>query len=163
MIMSVLCPKAVFDKYEDATFKLVMLEPSVALQDYEVVMRNQVRLRAFFKGIMNWPKADMTLAENTASLAHHQSEFEQREAFAFSVFKVATRACIGSVYVDASRNIEFDCELYFWLDEKELQLEPQLASALCDWLQQDWGLLRVALVGREIPLSDWLRDIKAQS
>ena len=161
--MSVLRPRAVFDEYEDATFKLVMLEPSVALQDYEVVMRNQVRLRAFFKGIMNWPKADMTLAENTASLAHHQSEFEQREAFAFSVFKILSGACIGSVYVDASRSIEFDCELYFWLDEKELQLEQQLANTLCDWLQQDWGLSRVALVGREIPLSDWLMDIKAQS
>jgi hypothetical protein len=161
-MMSKLRPRAIFDEYQDTTFKLVKLAPSVASQDYEVVMRNQVRLRAFFKGIMDWPKTLMTLADNIESLAHHQREFEQREAFAFSVFKVSSGLCIGSVYIDPSRSIEYDCELYFWLDEKELRLEQQLATTVCGWLRQAWGLSRIALVGREIALKVWIAQLKRQ-
>ncbi|MBQ4849374.1 hypothetical protein [Pseudoalteromonas sp. MMG012] len=158
--MNVLTPKIIFNGYQDNQFKLVILEPSVAEVDYAVVMRNQTRLSTFFKGIMDWPKADMTLEENRASLAQHHQEFKEQIAFAFSVFSVSNNQCIGSVYLDASRCDDFDCELYYWLDAGCLELEATLEKSICDWIEHAWGLPKIALVGRSIALETWLQLIR---
>ena len=153
--MMSLDPEAIFEHYEDANFRLEVLAPELAELDYEVVMRNQARLQAFFTGIMDWPKADMTLAQNRLSLQQHKKEFTDNVAFAFGVYSSIDNVYIGSVYIDPSRVRGYDCELYYWLDERYLRQEQVLEKAICHWLQSSWGIRRIALVGRSIPLSTW--------
>ncbi|MBD1582092.1 hypothetical protein [Pseudoalteromonas sp. S16_S37] len=141
--------------YQDANFTLHAMHPKFSEIDYELVMRNQVRLRQLFAGQTEWPKPEMTVADNTAVMEHHVREFNENIAYGFCVFDAADKQCIGSVYIDASEVDGYDSELHYWLDESLLALEPVLEARMLTWLKDKWGFENPALVAREIPQAQW--------
>ncbi|WP_105166828.1 GNAT family N-acetyltransferase [Pseudoalteromonas sp. T1lg23B] len=156
-----LSAKAIHHSYQDEHFTLTMMHPKFSEPDYHLVMRNQQRLRALFAGQTDWPKPDMTLADNIAAMAHHLREFNENIAYGFCVFDSEETECIGSVYIDASEVDGYDCELHYWLDESLIELESVLEQSMLVWLKEKWGLTNPALVAREIPLEQWQRMKKA--
>ncbi|CAH9059026.1 hypothetical protein PSECIP111951_01990 [Pseudoalteromonas holothuriae] len=150
-----LTPKAVHHDYQDRYFTLHIMHPKFSVLDYELVMRNQVRLRELFAGQTDWPKPDMTVADNTVAMEHHLYEFNENIAYGFCVFDGEDKNCIGTVYIGASTVAGYDCELHYWLDEALIELEPVLEQAMMFWLKDKWGFESPALVGREIPLPQW--------
>ncbi|NOU52687.1 GNAT family N-acetyltransferase [Pseudoalteromonas sp. JBTF-M23] len=156
-----LTPKAIHQYYQDANFTLHVMHPKFSEIDYELVMRNQVRLRQLFAGQTEWPKPDMTVADNTAAMEHHLREFNENIAYGFCVFDADNKECIGTVYIDASEVDGYDCELHYWLDESLIALEAVLKERMLTWLKDKWGFDNPALVAREIPLAQWQNMKKA--
>ena len=148
-------PKAIQRHYQDEHFTLHVMQPKFSEPDYELVMRNQARLRQLFMGQTDWPKPDMTLADNTSAMEHHLREFNENIAYGFCVFDTDDKECIGTVYIDASEVDGYDCELHYWLDESLLALEPALEQRMLTWLKTHWRFDNPALVAREIPLEQW--------
>ena len=146
---------AVPERLDTADFSLVPLAPPVAELDYEAVMASLDRLQGIFGPTSDWPQPTMSLAENLASLAVHQQEFTNRQAFAYSVLTPGQDRCLGSVYIDPCRVTDFDCEVCFWLRNDSLALEPALQQLLDEWLTTAWPFERIAYPGRAIPWPAW--------
>ncbi|MCF6435563.1 GNAT family N-acetyltransferase [Pseudoalteromonas sp. MMG022] len=156
-----LSAKSVHHSYHDEHFTLRVMQPKFSEPDYHLVMRNQQRLRALFAGQADWPKPDMTLADNIAAMEHHLREFNDNIAYGFCVFDSKEKECIGSVYIDPSEVDGYDCELHYWLDNAWLELEPVLETNMLTWLKTQWGFSNPALVARAIPLKQWQEMKKA--
>ncbi len=133
---------------------LSVLAPDVVEQDYAVVMKNRHRLRSIFTEHDEWPADDMSLADNLADLQMHQREYNEREAYAY-VIHTPKGEYVGCAYVYPPSVTDYDAELFFWVDEHFVFLEPQLEQALTSWLTDDWNIPSLALPGRTQPWSSW--------
>ncbi|MDO6776988.1 hypothetical protein Q4591_16720 [Shewanella sp. 3_MG-2023] len=140
-------------------FHLTMLEDALARIDYEAVMSSQKRLQGTFGLDSGWPKATMTLQQNTEDLKNHKLEFEAREAFAYSVLNPSKSKCLGCVYIDPSQSAEYDCEVYLWVRDDSLALEQALYESILLWLNNDWPFARIAFPGRCISWLAWTKAI----
>ena len=87
-------------------------------EDYEVVMSSVDHL---YKLIDNseWPKG-LSLQENLIDLGWHQREFTLRYSFAYTVMSSDEQYCLGCVYINPSRKIEYDAAISMWARESEL-------------------------------------------
>lgn len=141
-------------------FHFRVLEPGIAELDYVAVISSQKRLQGIFGPGSSWPETDLTLEQNIQSLKIHQQEFEQRQAFAYSVFNQSRDKCLGSVYIDPSRAADYDCEVYYWIRDDSLALEQELTETVFHWLLQCWPFNRIAFPGRVIPWHDWEHYIR---
>lgn len=148
-------PKSFNNEY----FHFRVLEGEVAELDYEAVMSSQKRLQGIFGAGSQWPKSDMTLEENIASLKVHKQEFESRQAFAYSVFNQSNNKCLGSVYIDQSDSTNFQCVVYLWIRDDSIQLDNELYKAVRKWLSDEWGFSKVAFPGRSISLENWDKEL----
>jgi len=133
---------------------LEVLTPDCVEEDYAVVMANRHRLRSVFTEHDQWPADSMTLSDNLADLQMHQREYQMREAYAYVVYSLS-KEYVGCVYLYPPSVVGFDAELFYWVDERFVSNEPSLQCDILQWLKHDWGLLNVALPGREHPWSTW--------
>jgi len=139
-------------------FNFKVLEESLCEVDYEAVMSSRKRLKSIFGLNSSWPKEDMNLEDNYASLQAHKSEFELREAFAYSVFNAEGDQCLGSVYIDSSQSVNYDCEVYLWIREGSAILDDALYKTVIQWLEECWPFSKIAFPGRSISWSDWEKE-----
>ncbi|WDE02478.1 hypothetical protein [Thalassomonas actiniarum] len=143
-------------------FHFRVLDDTVAQLDYEAVMSSQQRLKGIFGPGSDWPKSDMTIEENIASLQVHKQEFESREAFAYSVFSDSKDTCLGSVYIDQSQSPNYECEVYLWVRDDSITLEKELYQTVLNWLQEHWPFSKIAFPGRSITWKDWAKEPKCR-
>jgi len=148
-------PKSFDNKY----FHFRVLESEVAELDFEAVMSSQKRLQGIFGSDSKWPKNDMTLEENIASLKVHKQEFESRQAFAYSVFNKLKDKCLGSVYIDPSDSPNYQCVVFLWVRDDSIELENELYQTVCKWLFEEWTFAKVAFPGRCILWEDWDKEL----
>lgn len=140
-------------------FHICPLSSEVARIDYEAVMSSHDSLRGIFGPNTLWPSADMTYAQNLASIKVHEQEFVAKEAFVFAVLDVSKRRCLGSVYIDPSSSKHYDCEVHYWLRDDCKDMEDHLYQLVSSWLRRDWPFTTVAYPGRVIPWRDWMLEI----
>jgi len=136
-----------------------VLEGKIAELDFEAVMSSQKRLQGIFGSDSQWPKSDMTLEENIASLNVHKQEFESRQAFAYSVFNKPKTKCLGSVYIDPSDSPHYQCGVYLWVRDDSIELDNDLYQTVYKWLYVEWGFSKVAFPGRCILWKDWNKEL----
>jgi len=141
--------------FNNVQFSFCPLEPSVAAADYDAVMENPRYLQGVFGPDSQWPNELMTYAENLASLAVHQAEFERQEAFAYSIFNSERTRCLGSIYVEPCRLNEFDCEVYFWVRQSQMALENALFDVIQTWLKSTWMFSKIVFPGRTVSWLEW--------
>ena len=129
-----------------AQMHLCKLTAALADADYEAVMETQDRLRAHSPN--GWPRHGFTLAENLADLQRHESEFDERIAFAYSVLSPAHDRVIGCVYVNPSDVA--DADVYLWMRETEHQrgMTTILRRAVEHWLSERWPFNHINYVRR---------------
>ncbi len=144
---------------EAKPFYLKVLEESLFEIDYEAVMSSCKRLKSIFGPNSSWPKDDMSLEDNHASLKVHHSEFKLREAFAYSVFSAEEGRCLGSVYIDPTQSINYDCEVYLWIREDSTALDEALYITVLQWLKAYWPFTNIAFPGRCISWEEWEKEI----
>ena len=149
-------PRTLKAKY----FYFKVLEDSIAELDFEAVMSSQKRLQSIFGPDSEWPKFNMNIEENIASLKAHKGEFELREAFAYSVFNESKTRCLGSVYIDPSQSPNYDCDVYYWIRDDSLALEEELYKTVLNWLQKVWSFSKIAFPGKHISWEDWAKELK---
>ncbi|AOT08724.1 hypothetical protein [Pseudoalteromonas luteoviolacea] len=149
-------PPIIFDSEH---FHFRVLEEEVAELDFEAVMSSQKRLQGVFGPKSMWPKSNMTLEENIASLKVHKREFDSRDAFAYSVFNNSKKKCLGSVYIDPSQSSNYDCEVYLWIRDDNIFLDNELYQIVFNWLQEAWPFSKIAFPGRDILWEDWAIEL----
>jgi len=134
--------------FDNEHFHFRVLEDEIAELDFEAVMSSQKRLQGIFGPSTDWPKSDMTLEENVASLKVHKQEFESRQAFAYSVFNPSKHKCLGSIYIDPSDSPNYQCVVYLWIRDDSIELDNELFQTVQKWLSDEWAFSRVAFPGR---------------
>lgn len=137
------------EKFITPNFHLEKLSPKVAEFDYEAVMTSKERLRQVFQENDTWPKDDMTLEENIKDLERHEKEFNNREAFAYTVLSLDKKKCIGCVYIDPPTNDDWDCEIYMWVRDDEVDLDNVLFNTIKNWIKSEWPFNKIMYPGRE--------------
>lgn len=145
--------------FATSIFYFRVLEESVAELDFNAVMSSHNRLRGIFGPNTNWPKSDMSLDENIASLKVHKQEFINREAFAYSVFNIEKNKCLGSVYIDPSQANNYDCDVYLWIRDDSISLDSKLYETVEQWLTVKWPFSKIAFPGRNIVWDDWAKEL----
>jgi RimJ/RimL family protein N-acetyltransferase len=93
-----------------------------------------------------WPH-EMTLEENEADLDRHAREFEQREAFTFTVLEPGSSRVIGCVYIYPSDRPECDAGVRSWVRATHAELDDPLRRAVAAWLARDWPFRSVDAPG----------------
>ncbi len=136
-------------------FSFVVLEPSIAEQDYDAVMSSKSRLRQVFSENGQWPEDSMTLESNVEDLARHEREFNCRKSFAYAVLSPCHSRYIGCIYIEPTAARGFGCEVYLWVRDSEVELDGDLFSATKRWLSEQWPFEQAAFPGREIAWCDW--------
>ncbi|MBM3977465.1 MAG: GNAT family N-acetyltransferase [Planctomycetes bacterium] len=103
----------------------------------------------------NWPSADYTLEQNRADLERHWQEFQNREAYAYTVQSSDRSRCVGCVYINPSRSPgkrsepideqSTEASIDFWVIESELAngLDRHLLQSLLEWIERDWPFTKV--------------------
>ncbi|GAA5317565.1 MAG: hypothetical protein AseanaTS_27700 [Candidatus Pelagadaptatus aseana] len=118
-------------------------------------MSSKERLRSVFASQTEWPRDDMTLLENKNDLIRHQREFENREAFAYSIFTPDRQEYVGCVYINPTKVQKYDTEVFLWVTDEYIEAEEQLLSTMKTWLSDEWPFQAIGFPGRDIPWHDW--------
>lgn len=148
--------KPVPAEWRSADLWLRVLRPDVTVLDYEALMESRKRLRLWSDS--TWPADDFTLAENREDLVAHEREWEDREAFAYTVLSPDGSRCEGCVYIDpfanSLRQRGYDpvasgspfgvdaAVVSFWVRESALVegLDRQLLEGMLEWFRAEWPL-----------------------
>ncbi|MCT4508096.1 MAG: hypothetical protein N4A48_04930 [Tepidibacter sp.] len=111
------------EKLETEIFRLRMLTTDDVEKDYEAVMSSREHLITLSDedDEYAWPRKDMTIEENLEDLQRHQSEFLDRTAFTYTVMSLDEKICLGCVYINQSKQKNFDAEVYLWARESEIE------------------------------------------
>lgn len=138
---------------------LRVLRPDVTALDYDALMESRERLRHWSDA--TWPADDFTIEENRQDLVEHEREWEEREAFAYTVLNPDGSRCEGCVYIrsfaTAMRGRGFDpvstgiqfgedtAVVSFWVRESALaaNLDRQLLAGLREWFRAEWPFSQV--------------------
>jgi len=137
------------ETFETDRLRLRMLSIDDVEKDYEAVMESRELLHAQFGG--PWPREGFTIEENLVDLKRHQREFEQREAFAYTVVSLDETQVLGCVYINPSEDDNADAEVYMWVRQSEFNkgLDPILFETVKNWLEETWDFEEVKYPGRD--------------
>ena len=136
---------------EAARFHLRALSVDDVVQDYEAVMTSREHLWLRFGEIWAWPNTDLLLEQNLIDLARHQSEFQQRTAFAYSVLSPDYARVLGCVYIYPAITDAVEANVWFWARQSEIasKLEQHIETFLIAWLSNRWPFGTVTLNGEK--------------
>ncbi len=142
---------------ETHKLRLRMLTVSDVVKDYDAVMSSVEHLQGVFGPNSNWPSRDLTLEQDLIDLGWHQKEFQRRTSFAYSVFSLDEKRCLGCVYIDPSSKSEYDAMVFLWVRQSELKngLDEHLFETVKKWLKERWPFKKVGYPGREIDWKTW--------
>jgi hypothetical protein len=126
-----------------------MLSVDDVEKDYEAVIESRDLLHSQFGG--PWPREGFSIEENLADLEMHQLEFEQREAFAYTVVSLDEDRVLGCIYINPSEDETIDALVFMWARQSEFDrgLDPVLFETVKGWLESLWPFERVKYPGRD--------------
>lgn len=123
------------------------LAPKYADIDFEAAMGSREHLQRTLQW-GSWPRADFTVEENAKDLERHLTEFENREAYAYTVLTPDRSRCVGCIYLNpADPNAPRTAMLAYWVVEDELvsDLDRHVLDEFFAWVERDWPLDGVML------------------
>ena len=117
--------------------------------DFAALMSSREHLRSSLNW-GDWPRADFKLEENRKDLIRHWTEFERREAYAYTVLSPDRSRCLGCVYLNPAKENPRHAVLAFWVVEDQLahDLDRHLLTTLVAWTQAHWPLDAIAVPNR---------------
>jgi hypothetical protein len=90
----------------------------------------------------------MTLEDNRRDLERHAGDFERRAGFTYTVLERANGELIGCVYIYPAADDRHDARVMSWVSARSAELDPQLWSAVSEWLEACWPFERVDYAAR---------------
>jgi len=128
--------------------------------DFEAVTSSEKHLRGVFGPQSNWPDG-LTKERDLADLGWHETEFDLRTSFAYTVVDSEDTTCLGCVYFFPSRTPVYDALCVLWVRSSALAdgLDAELFACVKAWLQKEWPFQRVAFPGRTL---SW-EELEAQN
>lgn len=106
----------------EITTERVFLEPLTpdhTSLDYTAVISSSDHLRETLQW-GDWPPADMSEDDNRAALENHWAEFENREAYAYTVLSTDKQSCLGCVYLSPASSSDNGLSMIFWVRADQL-------------------------------------------
>lgn len=129
-----------------------------AVKDYEAVMSSEDRLRTVYDPGGDWP-AGLTLEQNIIELGWHQTEFQLRTSFAYTVVSLDETEVLGCVYIYPTRKPDYDAEITMWVRQSRVAegLDEHLFETVETWIKDCWPFANPAYPGRTISFDNWNR------
>ncbi len=120
-------------------------------KDFEAVTSSADHLRDVFGPGQDWP-AGLTRERDLADLGWHETEFNMRTSFAYTVMSLDESVCLGCVYFYPSAVPVFDALCILWVRSSVLDegLDDVLFDTVKQWLADSWPFRRVGFPGRAI-------------
>ena len=127
-----------------------------AVKDFDAVANSEERLRTVFDPGGVWPKG-LTLEQNIIELGWHQTEFQLRTSFAYTVVSLDELEVLGCVYFYPTQKSDYDVEITLWVRQSRVAegLDEHLFSTVESWVERDWPFTNPAYPGRHIPFDVW--------
>jgi hypothetical protein len=144
-------------RVEQKNYVLRPLTTKDVEHDYEAVMSSQESLRQIFREDDEWPAETMTLQENYRDLERHQTDFEQRRGFTYTMETPAGDRCLGCVYIYPCQRGDYDAQVYYWVRDsvKAHGVEAELGAFLRQWLREVWPFRQPVFPGRDVSWPAW--------
>lgn len=121
-------------KTEDFTiWKLTVLDLQ---KDYDAVMEAKDHIHELYSKeyINGWPEDTLTLEEDEKDLKRHEREFNERVAFAYTVFDFENKNCLGCIYIEPSNS--HDVKITMWT--RNVITDELLYRTVKKWIENDW-------------------------
>jgi len=127
-----------------------------AVKDYDAVMTSEDRLRTIYNPGGVWPMG-LTLEQNIIELGWHQTEFQLRTSFAYTVESLDESEILGCVYIYPTRVSGYDAEVTMWVRQSRVEegLDEHLFATVESWIANCWPLKKPAYPGRRIDFDQW--------
>ena len=141
---------------ETERMRLRPLTMADAERDYAAVMSSEHRLKTVFRENGDWPTG-LTLDQNVMELGWHQTEFELRTSFAYTVVSLDESQVLGCMYIYPTSRGNYDVEVTMWVRESEADtgLDGHLFDTVSNWISSIWPFKNVAYPGRVISWNEW--------
>ena len=141
---------------ETERMRLRPLTINDAVKDFEAVMTSEERLRTIHDPGGDWPLG-LTLEQNIIELGWHQTEFQLRTSFAYTVVNLDESEVLGCIYIYPTRNPGYDAEITMWVRQSRVAegLDEHLFETVAAWIDEFWPLANPAYPGRRITIEDW--------
>jgi hypothetical protein len=139
---------------ETERFRLRMLTVNDVVKDFDAVTTSKAHLQTVWGG--EWPDG-LTLEQNLIDLGWHQKEFQRRRSFAYTVVTPDESRVVGCVYINPTRKLGYDAQVYLWARQSELAsgLETELEAAVRRWLEDKWPFNKATFPGKDMSWADW--------
>ena len=126
------------------------------VRDYDAVMSSEERLRSVYDPGGDWPSG-LTLEQNIIELGWHQTEFQLRTSFAYTVVSLDESEVLGCVYIYPTPNSEYDAKITMWVRQSRVDegLDEYLFATVESWIEESWPLRNPAYPGRRIGFEQW--------
>ena len=130
--------------------------------DYEAVMSSADHLRAKLGPGNQWP-VGLTREHDLADLGWHETEFNNRASFCYTVVSLDESVCLGCVYIYPSLAAGYDAKCFLWVRASAVDegLDEHLFDTVRDWLAEAWPFGAVAFPGRTTDWADFKTAINA--
>jgi hypothetical protein len=127
-----------------------------AVKDFDAVQTSSERLRTVYDPGGVWP-IGLTLEQNIIELGWHQTEFQLRSSFAYTVLDLDEAEVLGCVYFYPTRKPDYDVEVTLWVRQSRVAegLDEHLFVTVESWIENAWPFSNPAFPGRRIAFSDW--------
>lgn len=122
-------------------FVLEPAGPQHAEREHATLTASAEHLRAtVFEG---WPPPEFGVEQDRAELARHAAEFEEREAYAYTVLSPDRERSLGAVLlkpVRATRDGGHAVQLTYWVAAQEIPrgLDEHLVDSVLAWIDGAW-------------------------
>jgi hypothetical protein len=136
---------------ETGRLRLRPLTINDAVKDFAAVIESEARLRSIFRPGGDWPRG-LTLEQNIIECAWHQTEFQLRTSFAFTVVALDESAVLGCMYIYPTRRAGYDAEVTMWVRQSRVKegLDEHLFETVERWISDCWPLTNPGYPGRRI-------------
>ena len=127
-----------------------------AVRDFDAVTGSEDRLRTVYDPGGEWPSG-LTLEQNIIELGWHQTEFQLRTSFAYTVVSLDESEVMGCVYIYPTRKAPYDAEITLWVRESRVAegLDQHLFESVESWIASAWPFRNPAYPGRRISFEEW--------
>ncbi len=141
---------------ETERLRLRPLTINDAVKDFEAVITSEERLRTIYDPGGEWPLG-LTLEQNIIELGWHQTEFQLRTSFAYTVVSLDESEVLGCFYIYPTRKPGYDAEITMWVRQSRVEegLDEHLFETVEPWIAGHWPLKNPAYPGRRIAFEQW--------
>lgn len=116
--------------------------------DYEAWTSSMETLKGIFGPRNNWPQEVNSIAENLQDLKNHFIEFENREAYTYSILRKNGKKCLGCLYISPTKIEEYSARIDFWFRDDSKEFENEFYEWIKIWLVNHWSLENCVFPGR---------------
>ncbi len=135
-------------KVERESYILEVLAPKHNERDYYAWTSSIESLKDVFGPRNGWPGEVTDLEHNLKDLKNHLREFEDKEAYTYSILSLDEEKCIGCLYIRPTPIKEYNARVDFWFSDDSKDYEEEFYTWLESWLKSFWKLDNPCFPGR---------------